>query len=67
MKRGIILVPMLALPLVVTSCGNLADDASSSASFALGDALAGTNAAQFSAGKAAFNTSENAAAYLNTL
>ncbi|HMF41386.1 MAG TPA: di-heme oxidoredictase family protein [Polyangia bacterium] len=61
MKRAIVLAPMLALPLVVTSCGDMKDDASSSASFALGDALAGTNAAQFSAGKTAFATSENAA------
>ena len=69
MKRGITLVPMLALPLVVTSCGNLADDASSSASFAAHNA--GTNGQGAPAGQAfnALSASQKSdlIAYLNTL
>src|SRR4029078_8280259 len=55
------LAALLALPFVATSCANLTDDVSSSDNFALGDALAGANAADFADARTAFNTSENAA------
>ena len=61
MKRALALAATLALPLFGTACGNMNDDISTSDSFALGDALPGTNAADFAEAKAAFNTSENAA------
>jgi CxxC motif-containing protein (DUF1111 family) len=61
MKRAIALATLLALPIVVTACGNTEEDTSTSTSFALGDALPGTNATAFAEAKAAFNTSENAA------
>ena len=61
MKRALALTAMLALPLFGTACGNLADDITNSSNLALGDALPGTNGADFTEARNAFNTSENAA------
>ena len=61
MKRALALTAMLALPLFGTACGNREVDVSSSASFALGDALPGTNARDFAAAKANFDAPESAA------
>src|ERR1700755_851744 len=60
MKRALALAATLALPLFGTACGNQQEEISSDTSFALGDALPGTNAADFAEAKLAFNTSENA-------
>jgi CxxC motif-containing protein (DUF1111 family) len=46
------------MPLLATSCGNMTDDSSSSASAALGDALPGTNATKYAAAKANFGATE---------
>ena len=61
MKRALALAALLALPLLGTACGDMKDDTSTSESFLLGDALPGTNAADFAEAKDAFNASENAA------
>jgi CxxC motif-containing protein (DUF1111 family) len=61
MNRALALAATLALPFAGSACGNLTDDVSSTANFALGDALPGTNATQFADAKTLFNTSENAA------
>ena len=60
MKRALALAALLALPLLGTACGDMKDDTSTSESFLLGDALPGTNAADFAEAKDAFNASENA-------
>jgi len=61
MKRALALTVTLALPLLGTACGNMNDDTSTSASYALGDTIPGTNAADFAEARDAFNASENAA------
>ena len=61
MKRALALAAMLALQLYGTACADRQDDISSTDSYALGDALPGTNGTDFAEAKAAFNTSENAA------
>ena len=63
MKASICLAAMLALPLFGTACSNTSDDITTTTSYALGDALPGTNATDFAEAKAAFNTSENAAGF----
>ena len=60
MKRALALTALLALPLLGTACGDMKDDVASTESFLLGDALPGTNAADFAEAKDAFNASENA-------
>ena len=59
MKPSICLAAVLALPLFA-ACSNTNDDITTTTSYALGDALPGTNATDFAEAKAAFNTSENA-------
>jgi len=61
MRRALALGALLSLPLLGTACTNESDDVSSTANFAIGDALPGTNAVDFASAKAAFNTSENVA------
>ena len=61
MRRAFALAATLALPFAGSACSNLTDDVSSNDNFALGDAIAGTNATDFAEAKAAFNTSENVA------
>jgi len=61
MRRAMALAAMLALPFVGTACSDLKEDISAGESFALGDALPGTNAADFAEARNAFNASENAA------
>src|SRR4026208_2245731 len=60
MKRAPALPALLPLPLLGTACGDMKDDVASTDSFLLGDALPGTNAADFAEAKDAFNASENA-------
>ncbi len=49
-----------ALLFMAESCGDMKDDVQVAENFALGDALPGTDGAEFAEAKAAFNTSENA-------
>ena len=60
MKRATLaLAAVLASPLAATGCSDLIDDSvGTSDNFALGDAIAGTNATQFAAAKANFGLTE---------